>query len=168
MDISAGEVGWPHLITVVVTAALVVSAVLLHYEGLSWAGRLLKRRFLHHRAKIVVLIFAELGLHIAEIWLFAAGYAVLTRVLAYGAIVPAPMLGVIQSDPTGLLRLADPDFLDLVYFSAISFTTVGYGDLVPVGLVRFLSGSEALTGFVLITWSASFTFLEMQRYWGRD
>jgi hypothetical protein len=34
--------------------------------------------------------------------------------------------------------------------------------------VRFLAGMEALSGFVLITWSASFTFLEMQRYWDRD
>lgn len=162
------EIGMPHLVTVLVTAALVIAAVLLHYEGLSWAGRLIKRRFLHHRAKIVALIFAELALHTAEIWLFAAGYAVLTRVFAYGAIVPASMLGVIQSGTTGLFPGTSLDFLDLVYFSAISFTTVGFGDLVPVGLVRFLSGTEALTGFVLITWSASFTFLEMQRYWGRD
>ena len=38
-------------------------------------------------------------------------------------------------------------------------------DLAPVGAVRFLSGTEALTGFVLITWSASFTYPEMERYW---
>jgi hypothetical protein len=162
------DVGLPHLVTVLITAALVVGAVLLHYEGLSWSGRLLKRRFLHHRAKILVLIFAELGLHIVEIWLFAAGYALLTAGLGYGAIVPASMLGVLPANPTGLFPAAQVGFLDLVYFSAISFTTVGFGDLVPLGLVRFLSGTEALTGFVLITWSASFTFLEMQRYWGKD
>jgi hypothetical protein len=28
-----------------------------------------------------------------------------------------------------------------------------------------MTGTEALTGFLLITWSASFTFLEMQRFW---
>ena len=59
-------------------------------------------------------------------------------------------------------------FLDFVYFSAITYTTVGFGDYVPTGPIRFLAGTEALTGFLLITWSASFTFLEMQRYWGRD
>ena len=47
----------------------------------------------------------------------------------------------------------------------MTYTTVGFGDLAPVGAVRFLSGTEALTGFVLITWSASFTYLEMERYW---
>ena len=34
----------------------------------------------------------------------------------------------------------------------------------PVGAIRFLVGTEALTGFVLVTWSASFTFVEMQRF----
>jgi hypothetical protein len=50
----------------------------------------------------------------------------------------------------------------------VTYTTVGYGDFVPTGAIRFLCGVEALAGFVLITWSASFMFIEMQRYWGRD
>jgi hypothetical protein len=166
--VNLDDVGWPHFVTVVVTAMVVVAAVLVHYEGLNWSGRLIKRRFLHHRAKILMLIFAELGLHIAEIWLFAAGYAFLTVGLGYGAIVPATPLAILPANPTGLFAAAQVGFLDVVYFSAINFTTVGFGDLVPLGLVRFLSGTEALTGFVLITWSASFTFLEMQRYWGKD
>ena len=55
--------------------------------------------------------------------------------------------------------------LDAVYMSAVTFTTVGFGDLAPVGPIRFLAGTLALTGFVLITWSASFTYLEMTRDW---
>ena len=35
----------------------------------------------------------------------------------------------------------------------------------PIGAIRFLAGMEGLTGFVMITWSASYTFLEMQRDW---
>jgi hypothetical protein len=146
------DLGLIHLLTVALTAVIVIGTVLLHYESLSWFGRVLKARVLHHRAKIAALIFAQLGLHIIEIWLFAAGYLLMIRSPAYGAIEPSAHLG----------------FLDLVYFSAMTYTTVGYGDLVPSGSIRFLCGMEALTGFVLITWSASFTFLEMQRYWGRD
>ena len=56
-------------------------------------------------------------------------------------------------------------FLDAIYLSATTFTTLGFGDLAPVGPIRFLAGTEALTGFVLITWSASFTYLEMERFW---
>jgi hypothetical protein len=36
---------------------------------------------------------------------------------------------------------------------------------VPQGAIRIMVGPQALLGFVLITWSASFTFIEMQRYW---
>jgi hypothetical protein len=146
------DIGWPELITVLTTIVLVIGVVLLHYEGLSWIGRLLKVRVLHHRAKIIALIFAQLGLHIAEIWLFALGYFALAQRPGYGAMLP----------------MQAPGFLDYVYFSAITYTTVGFGDFVPTGAIRFVTGTEALTGFVLITWSASFTFLEMQRYWGRD
>ncbi len=146
------RLGWPELVTVAATIITVVAVVLLHYEGLSLIGRTIKARVFHHRAKILVLIFSQLGLHIIAIWMFALSAYLLTRWLGYGAILPVPSGG----------------YLDYVYFSAITYTTVGFGDFVPAGAVRFLSGMEALTGFVLITWSASFTFLEMQRYWDRD
>lgn len=42
---------------------------------------------------------------------------------------------------------------------------VGFGDLLPVGAIRMLSAAEGLAGLALITWSASFTFLAMQRFW---
>jgi hypothetical protein len=40
--------------------------------------------------------------------------------------------------------------------------------MVPVGPIRFLTGMEAVVGLTLITWSASFTFLKMQKYWDHD
>jgi len=146
------ELGWIEALTALVTLLIVVVTVLVHYEGLTWIGRVIKRQAFHHRSKILVLIFAQLGLHFIEIWLFGLGYFGLTRGGAFGQLLPIPSQGI----------------LEFVYFSAITYTTVGYGDFVPQGALRFLCGMEALTGFVLITWSASFTFLEMQRYWGRD
>jgi hypothetical protein len=52
-----------------------------------------------------------------------------------------------------------------VSYSAIVYTTVGFGDIVPVGPIRFMAGMEGLTGLVMITWSASYAFLEMHRDW---
>jgi hypothetical protein len=49
--------------------------------------------------------------------------------------------------------------------SFVTYTTVGYGDLVAGGYLRYLTGVEALTGLILITWSASFLFIEMGKYW---
>lgn len=87
--------------------------------------------------------------HVAEIWLFAAGYYASVHIDGLGQIL----------NQTGSL------FMDCVYLSFITYTTVGYGDIVAQGHIRYLTGVEALTGLILITWSASFMFIEMQRYW---
>jgi len=89
--------------------------------------------------------------HVIEIWLFAFGYFISLNVEG---------LGTILGDTAGHGVL-----LDCVYLSFVTFTTVGYGDIVAQGYVRYLTGIEALTGLILITWSASFLFIEMQKYW---
>jgi Ion channel len=98
---------------------------------------------------VLVLMFTIVVVHVTEIWVFAAGYALLVGIWGVGA----------------LGGIAAPELADFVYFSAMSYTTVGFGDVVPVGAIRFLTGIEALTGLVMITWSASYTFLEMQHDW---
>jgi hypothetical protein len=99
------------------------------------------------------MILSLILVHVVEIWLFAISAWGLVHGLDAGGHVNAPYtLG----------------FIDYVYLSATTFTTLGYGDVFPSGPIRFLFGTEALTGFALITWSASLTFLEMQRYWRVD
>ena len=56
-------------------------------------------------------------------------------------------------------------FFSYFYYSAVVYTTLGFGDIIPLGPAKILTGFEALIGLGFITWSASFTFLEMQRYW---
>jgi len=137
---------------VLATIAAVCLCVLLHYEGLSLLARALAKRHAHHpRRKVLYGIFAVLLLHIIEIWLFG---------MTYWALLLWPETG-------SLVSTASTSFLDSIYLSAMTYTTVGFGDLAPAGSIRFLAGTEALTGFVMITWSASFTFLEMERFWRR-
>ncbi len=138
-------------IVVALTAITVAGAVLLHYEGLRWiSGGLLKLPALRRR-KVLFGVYGVILLHVTEIWLFG---------VALWALMLVPDAGRIH----GALA---PTFLDTVYLSAITFSTVGFGDLAPVGALRFLCGTEALTGFILITWSASFLFPEMQEFWRR-
>jgi hypothetical protein len=121
--------------------------VLAHYEGLllTFRGR---ARGGPRRRKVLYASASVLLLHVLEIWVFGLTLWALLRWPQHGA-----------------LGAGEPHLLDAVYFSAVTFTTVGYGDLTPVGPIRFLAGTESLTGFVLIAWSASFTYLEMERYW---
>jgi hypothetical protein len=137
-------------LVVAITAMAVGLAVLVHYEGLTLLSRWLARRHeSHRRRKVLYGIFGVLALHVAEIWVF--GLAI---------------WGLLMFPNTGMVAGAHPlSLLDAVYMSAVTYTTVGFGDLAPIGPIRFLAGTAALTGFVLITWSASFTYLEMTRDW---
>jgi hypothetical protein len=135
-------------IVVIATLSIVVICVGLHYEALSFLTVRLRRLQWRARPRILFLIFAILCVHVVEIWVFGVGYHLLTWT-GHGALQASAAVG----------------FLDSIYFSAVTFTTLGIGDIVPIGDIRFLVGTEALTGFVLITWSASFTFVEMERFW---
>ena len=143
----------PHaLATVGVTALIVLACVLLHYEAFTWLTHALTRMHTRvRRRRILLLMFGLLALHIVEIWIFAIGY-----------------FGLLGASSLSRIHGAADSLLDLVYYSAVVYTTLGLGDLIPDGAIRFMTGMEALTGFLLITWSASFTFLEMQRFWKND
>lgn len=138
-----------HWLMVAITTLLVALAVVVHFEALERLNRAMPRLPMAPRWRILVLIVAIMAVHVAEIWIFGAGIYLSVQV---------PGLGRVAGVDTLYL-------LDAVYVSAANYTTLGYGDLTPVGPIRLLMGTEALAGFVLLTWSASFTFLEMQRYW---
>jgi len=38
------------------------------------------------------------------------------------------------------------EFLNAIYFSVVTFTTLGYGDISPVGVARFVAAAEAFMG----------------------
>lgn len=141
---------WAANATVVaVTFVTVIAVALTHYEGLVWINtRLAKAR--HAKRRVVLYgVLSLIALHIIEIWMFG---------MAYHFLLIWPATGHISGAMSASI-------FDHVYFSAAVFTTVGFGDLSPTGPIRFIAGTEALTGFVLIGWSASFTYLEMEHLW---
>lgn len=133
------------------TLAAVLACVLLHYETLRLLSYVLLRFHGKRRRRILVLVLALLLLSVVEIWIFG---------LAYRWLLSDPATGALHGPTAGGDQL-----IDYVYFSAVIFTTLGLGDLVPSGTIRVLVGTEALVGFTLISWSAAFTFLEMERFW---
>ena len=138
-----------HWLMTAITTLLVALVVLVHFEALERLNRAMPHLPVAPRWRILVLIVAILSVHIGEVWIFGAGIYLSAHTSGLGLV-------------TGVENLK---LLDAVYVSATTYTTIGYGDLTPVGPIRLLMGTEALVGFVLLTWSASFTFLEMQRYW---
>lgn len=139
-------------ITGLVTAAAVVACVMVHYEGLRLLSDKLPTPRRHHRRRIIFLILSLLILHVIEIWIFGSAYYLLLHREGFGEIVGS----------TG------PSFVDCIYFSASVFTTVGFGDLYPTGPIRTMTGTQGVAGLTLITWSASYTFVEMLKRWNGD
>lgn len=138
-----------NLMTAAVTLAVFVCCVLLHYEASIRLSRHIEMSKRSLRWRFLVLMSGIFVVHVAEIWLFAGGVALLLN-------FPA----------TGNFTGGEPgSFLDLVYASTVTYTSLGYDNLSPEGPIRFLFGTEVLLGFMMITWSASLTFLKMQKHW---
>lgn len=134
---------------ILVNCFVVTIAVLVHYEFLFNVTRLIPKMKIKHRFRIVFGVFAALIAHAVEIWIFAIPYYL-----------------VLRFDSLGTLKgNFDGSILDCAYFSFTTFTTLGFGDIHPVGYIRYLTGIESLTGLVLITWTASFLYYEMQKHW---
>lgn len=133
----------------IANSAIVGLAVMLHYEFLYRLTTRMPTMHMKHRFRIVLGVFFALIAHAVEVWIFA---------IAYYFMHNADGWGYFDGNFNGSL-------MDCVYFSFTTFTTLGFGDISPHGDLRFLTGIESLTGLVLITWTASFLYLEMQRYW---
>jgi len=78
---------------------------------------------------ILAVVLGVLALHGIEIWLFAGLYRLLGEI--------------------GTLEEA-------LYFSASTFSTLGYGDVVLSANWRLVAAMEGITGFLLIGWSTAF------------
>ena len=137
-----------HLLASALAIGIVFITVAMHYEALRFLGRTLGAH-VHKRIGVLLVMLGLLIAHALEIWVFAFGYMFANW---------APDMGHIAG-------VEHPDAFDYMYLSSMVYATVGFGDLVPVGAMRMISAAEALTGLALITWSASFTFLAMQKFW---
>ncbi|MGE5242209.1 MAG: ion channel [Bacteroidota bacterium] len=49
----------------------------------------------------------------------------------------------------------------------MTYTSLGLGDVYPLGDLRLIAGIESLIGLLMIAWSASFTYLMMEKFWNK-
>ena len=135
-----------------IATVLVIITIGIHYEimrvvsdfVLPWAFK----RFHDRRAIMTMITTLMLG-HIIEIWVFA---------LAIYLATLDPRFGALSGN-------FDGSFDTFVYFSAVNYTSTGYGDITPQGVIRSIAVSEALAGLMMIAWSASFTYIKMETIW---
>ncbi len=126
--------------------------MVIHYEALTRFHAFCKLINIKGRVKVAVGTVWVLIAHVIEVWVFGICYYFLINRVEQGQLIT-----VSGESANGLL--------DTIYFSFISYTSLGYGDIVPEGMVRFLAGTESLLGLVFIAWSASFLYLKMEENW---
>ena len=136
-------------LVLLLSLAMVALTTLIHYEALSVLSSLLPKISVVRRRKLLVVMTGIFLAHTVEIVLYGLLY--------YGLILWEPGNTFAGSAPFSLLGC--------IYFSAETYTSLGFGDLSPVGPIRLLAGLEALNGLLLISWSASYTYLAMERFW---
>jgi len=136
-------------IVLLVCIALLVVTTVIHYEALSLLNTRLPSLKMPSRAKLLVVISVTFLAHAVEI-------------VVYGI---ALYLLVIYGIGGGLKGSDGFSVADCIYFSAETYTSIGFGDVTPFGAIRLLIGAEALNGLLLIGWSASYAFIAMERYW---
>ena len=134
----------------VLGALLLAATVLLHAGGTSFWLRFVVKRYgdggpLHAPSRSFPLLTSTvvtlLVLHTAQISLWAVAYLYLI--------------------PDAALSTAE----EAIYFSFVTFTTLGYGDITLAGEWRIMSGIEALNGILLAGWSTAMLFAVVQRMW---
>jgi len=135
---------------VVLSFYLIGASTLLHYECLKLLNDFLPRAaIIENRAKVLAALGGAMVSHLAQITLFGGAYHLLRDTLGLGGF-------------GGTFKDA---FSSFFYFSIETYTSLGIGDIYPTGSLRLVTGIEALTGLLMISWTASFTYLEMSRYW---
>ncbi len=132
-----------------ICAALVFSTTLLHYEYLRALSAILPRWRTSGRLRVLVSLLAIFVAHTTEIILYGAAYYFLRDKFD---------LGTFSGHFTDTLST-------FLYFSAETYTSLGFGDIFPVGPLRLVCGIETLNGLLLIGWSASFTYVFMEHFW---
>jgi hypothetical protein len=136
-------------ITAGVAAFIVALSALIHYDVLRLCNDHFPRlHWVPGRAKVLIAMAAAFCSHLVQIALFAWAFWLFD--------------GTAMGSLHGQGAMSVPSF---VYFSAETYTSLGFGDLFPVGEMRLIAGIEALTGLLMIGWSTSFTYLVMSRHW---
>jgi hypothetical protein len=135
-------------LAMLLAAFLVTANILVHYEMLRLMSACVPGLPIAVRLKVLVVVLGCFVAHTIEVWLYALAYLLIDRA----------GIGSLQGQ-------VDESFADFLYFSATSYSTLGFGDVYPTGALRLISGIEGINGLFLIAWSTSFTYFVMDRLW---
>lgn len=128
---------------------------LITYEILRVVWNVLPRMSITPRLRVLLIIIPIFSAHIISIWIYALVYFLVENFTGFGTLT-----GTISG-----VALTYESFMECLYFSASTYTSLGIGDIMPTQNLRMLASAEVLNGLVMIGWTVSFTYLTMEKFW---
>ncbi len=123
-----------------VGALNIIIHALLTVSTIRAARSVASRKTMHPWSRLLAIMIAAvlvlMGAHMAEVFVWSVAYAV-TNATAEGT--------------------------DLTYFAFVNYTTLGYGDVIPVARWRLLGPMTAMNGVLLFGWSTAVIFEVLRR-----
>lgn len=121
---------------------LVAALGTFHHYGLMGLNALVGEAKKNPHGSIIMTFMGLLVLHTLEVLAFA---------FVYWAILQWEWMGGFGGEFGGTWD-------DLIYFSGINFTTLGYSQIEAKGPIRLINMMQSLGGFMVLTWSATFIY----------
>ena len=143
-------------ISISLLSALMIGITsLIAYEILRVVWNILPHLHVRPRLRVWLIIVPIFAAHILNIWLYALAYFLIEHLAGFGTLEGAVMKAGLNYH----------NFVESLYFSAETYTSLGFGDVVPTHDLRMLACAEVLNGLVMIGWTVSFTYLAMEKFW---
>ena len=137
------------LSNIAIGAILILLTTAVHAGGMSLALRSIRNHATVAGSRLHLSRVFEVGRVVLIMYLVA-----IVEVLIWGAAYI--VLGIVE----GIEKA--------IYFSAVTFTTLGYGDVVLDGSRRLLSAIEAVNGIIMFGWSTAIVIAVVQRVYSRQ
>mgnify|MGYP000870007209 CR=1 FL=1 len=132
----------------VISVWLIIFCVSVFYEIMAHVWLTLPRLEGRPRAQILFTVLASFVGHTVAVWVFGLVYYVLANHFHFG----------------GLTGAIDHELIDYVYFSSVSYSSLGFGDVYATEGLQLLVGVEAILGLILIGWTITFTYIVTDKY----
>lgn len=141
------------LLQVIISLSIIVLTIFIHGLGSTWG---LNYIFKKHDFKNKIFGFTDSMkiLSLSAIFLMILHYIDIAIWAAVYLIIPQ------------LKQLANWE--EAMYFSMVTYTTLGYGDITLSPVWRIMSGFEAMNGILMFGWSTAMFFSVVQRMMGQQ
>ena len=132
----------PILLTVLLSLATIFFSVFAHFEALQFLARISRRKSGLDRRTLIFVMTGLIAVHMGEIALFALAFYLAVNLLGLGSFVGSRSMIA----------------MDYLYYASETYSSLGYGDLYPLGSIRLLASVTPVTGLLLLGWSSAFLF----------